>query len=162
MSVPTETRNEILVRQARCQDLVPVGTFFLGLSPDSRYHRFLSGIQYVSPEQLHNLVTNSARQMVFLALAGETVVGHIMAVFDDEHTVNVGLVVADAYHRQGVGRRLVHELADTLAAAGVAEVCADVHMHNSVVTGWVRRLVIDLRTERSRDTLTMCGRLTAG
>jgi acetyltransferase len=157
MSAPVEVHQEIVVRHARHRDLAPVGEFFLGLSLESRYHRFLSGIQYLSPEQKRNLVTISARQVVLLALDGDTVVGHILGIFEDERTVGVAVVVADGYRRRGIGRRLVYELADTLTASGMTDVCVHVQAQNSVVMGWLRRLLTNLHVERSRDTLAVSG-----
>jgi ribosomal protein S18 acetylase RimI-like enzyme len=157
MSAPLGIQQGIVVRHARHQDLVPVGEMFLGLSPESRYHRFLSGIRYLSLEQKRNLVTISARQVVLLALDGGTVVGHILARFEDERTVGIALAVADRYKRRGIGKRLVHELAETLAASGVTEVCVHVQAQNEVVMDWLRRLLTDLHVERSRDTLTVSG-----
>ena len=158
MSVRSEAHHEIVVRQARHPDLDAVGDFFLGLSHRSRYHRFLSGIRYLSPEQKRHLVTVSARQVVLLALDGPTVVGHIMAVFEDDVTVDVGLVVADAYQRRGVGTRMVDELVTTLAASGVRDACLHVQAQNHVVMVWAQRLLTNLRFERSRESLTVRGR----
>jgi GNAT superfamily N-acetyltransferase len=80
-----------------------------------------------------------------------------MAVSEDDGAVDVAVVVADAYHGLGVGRRMVHEPAERLTASGVTEICAHVQVHNSVVTNWMRRSLTDLRTERSRDTLAVRG-----
>lgn len=157
MSAPMEASNEIIVRHARYADLDPVGDFFLGLSHASRFLRFLSGTQYLSPDQKRNLVTISPRQMVLLALAGRRVIGHIMAVFQDERTVDVALVVAEDHQRRGVGTWMIYELADTLSACGVTEVCAHVLAQNHVVMNWVQQLLTNIRYERSRESVTVYG-----
>jgi ribosomal protein S18 acetylase RimI-like enzyme len=158
----SDVRTEIVVRQARYGDGESVGRFLVGLSPGNRYQRFLSsGISYVSPALIRGLVTVTPSRLALLALDGDTVVGHVMAVCAGEHTVDVGIVVAEAYQRRGIGRRLVHELADAIGDLGVTEVRCDVLSENYFVLGWLRRSLSDVRVERSGETTTVHGSLTA-
>ena len=162
MVAESDVTTEIVVRQARYRDDASVGRFLVGMSPANRYQRFLSsGISYVSPALIRDMVTVTPGQLALLALDGDTVVGHVMAVRAGEHTVDVGIVVAEAYQCRGIGRRLVHELADTIAAFGVTEVRCDVLSENYFVLDWLRRSLSDIRFERSGETTTVHGSLTA-
>jgi ribosomal protein S18 acetylase RimI-like enzyme len=158
----SEVKTEIVVRQARYRDGESVGRFLVGLSAASRYQRFLSGgISYVSPALIRDMVTVTPSQLVLLALDRDNVVGHVMAVCAGEHTVDVGIVVAEAYQYRGIGRRLVHDLAGTMAAFGFTEVRCDVLSENYFVLDWLRRSLSDIRFERSGETMTVHGSLTA-
>jgi ribosomal protein S18 acetylase RimI-like enzyme len=160
--VTERVETEIVVRRARYRDGESVGKFLVGLSAASRYQRFFSGgISYVSPALIRDMATVTPSRLVLLALDGNTVVGHLMAVFAGDNTVDLGIVVAEAYQYQGIGGRLVRELADTIAAFDVAEVRCDVLSENYFVLGWLRRLLSDIRFERSGETMTVHGSLTA-
>jgi ribosomal protein S18 acetylase RimI-like enzyme len=153
---------EIVVRPARSRDGESVGRFLVGLSAASRYQRFFSGgISYVSAALIRDMVTVTPSRLVLLALDGDTVVGHLIAVRAGANAVDVGIVVAEAYQYRGIGRRLVNELADTIAAFGFIEVRCDVLSENYFVLGWLRRLLSDIRFERSGETMTAHGSLTA-
>ena len=151
----------IVVRQARDQDVEPVGRFVVGLSPASRHQRFFNGLPYVSPALIRRMVATAPGGIVLLALDGDTVVGHVMAVRVDEHTVEAGIVVADAYQRRGIGDRLSHELAGVLAGWGVTRLRCDVLSQNHFVLDWLRRLLLDVRFERDGETTTVHGGLPA-
>ncbi|GAA3098159.1 hypothetical protein GCM10010464_72100 [Pseudonocardia yunnanensis] len=160
MIADSEVETEIVVRKARDRDGESVGRFLVGLSSANRYQRFLSsGISYVSPALIREMVTVTPSQLALLALDGDTVVGHVMAVRSGERAVDLGIVVAEAYQHRGIGRRLVRELADTIAAFGVTEVRCDVLSENYFVLGWLRRSLSDIRCERSGETTTVHGSL---
>ncbi|WP_433296945.1 GNAT family N-acetyltransferase [Pseudonocardia sp. CA-142604] len=158
----SEARTEIVVRQACHGDCESVGRFLVGLSPENRYQRFLSsGVGYVSPALIRGMVTVTPSRLALLALDGDTVVGHVMAARAGEHTVDVGIVVAEAYRCRGIGRRLVHEMADSIGAFGATELRCDVLSENYFVLGWLRRSLSDIRVERSGETTTVHGSLIA-
>ncbi|WUD77463.1 GNAT family N-acetyltransferase [Streptomyces sp. NBC_00510] len=160
MAAESEHMDRISVRQARHQDGESVGAFLAGLSVDSHHRRFFSPIRHVSPALVRKLVTVTPRQFVLLALDGDAVVGHVMAARTGERTVDVGIVVAEAYRYRGIGRRLVRELGSTLEALDCTQVCCDVLGENRFVLEWLRRLMPDLRLERSGATVTVRGSLT--
>lgn len=151
----------IVIRRADRTDGESVGRFLVGLSPKSRYRRFFSPIHYVTPTLIQDMVTTAAGRHVLLALDGETVVGHVIAVAHDSMAVDVGIVVADAYRFRGIGSSLVHELTSALTAVGYREVRCEVLSENQFVLAWLRRLLPDLRLERSGETLTVHGTLTS-
>ena len=73
--------------------------------------------------------------------------------------IDVGIVVAEAYRRRGIGRRLVRELVDV---AGITQVRCEVLSENRVVLGWLWRLLRDIRYERCGPTLTVRGTVSRG
>ncbi len=149
----------IVVRPPRPGDHGSVGGFLIGLSLVSRYHRFFSGIRNITAELVDAMLTVTSTQWVLLALDGETVVGHAMAVRADGQAVDIGVVVADAYQYRGVGRRLAHELSAVLTASGSTRVRCDVLQENQVVLEWSRRFLADSRLEPDGETITVCGTL---
>jgi ribosomal protein S18 acetylase RimI-like enzyme len=151
----------IVVRRARNRDGESVASFLDGLTSASRYQRFFSGIRRVSPDQLLGMVGAAPGRLVLLALDGDAVVGHVMAVRVGEGLVDVGIVVAEAYRHQGIGSLLVRVLADALAGSGLTEVCCDVLGENRFVLNWLRRTLRDFHCERSSETVTVYGSLAA-
>ena len=141
------------------EDGEPVGRFLIGLSLTSRYHRFFSGIRYVSPALLEFMTTVAPGQVVLLALDGDTVVGHLMATDAGGDAVDIGIVVAEDYQYRGIGRRLLRELTTTLAAGGSTRVRCDVLGANYFVLDWLRRRLPDIRFVRHGETITVHGTL---
>ncbi|MEV6607094.1 GNAT family N-acetyltransferase [Kutzneria sp. NPDC051319] len=148
-----------VIRPARPGDCDPVRRFLDGLSPTSRHQRFFSELPKVTDALIQILVGDNA----LLAWDGDVVIGHGMAapVTQDgdggmaasvDNAVDVGVVVAEAYRRQGVGGRLVREL--TIDAKHIR---CDVLCGNYFVLRWLRRLMPEMRVERAGDTITVHG-----
>ena len=159
MAAEPELETQIVVRPACDRDGESVGRFLVGLSPADRYQRFFSAFHYVSPELIQEMVTSTPTQLVRLALHGDAVVGHVMAVRADEHTADLGIVVAEAYQCQGIGSRLAHEMIKSLDVLGYTEMRCDVLSGNHCVLDWLRRLLPNVRFERSREMVTARGSL---
>jgi acetyltransferase len=151
---------QVHIRIARPDDTDAVAAFLAGLSRDTTYRRFLSPLVWLSPGLLRNLVTPSRRKLVLLALDGDAVVGHAMAVCTGGDTVDVAVVVADDHQHTGIGHRLMTELLDTVARAGATHVHSDVLSENRVVLDWLRRLLPDVRFAASGPTVEADGHLT--
>ncbi|HEX4225766.1 MAG TPA: GNAT family N-acetyltransferase [Pseudonocardiaceae bacterium] len=144
----------MLLRPARYRDDESVGEFLDRLSPDSRLRRFFNPLPYVSPALTRKMVTNAPGHLVLLAIDEQDVVGHGMAVCIGERAADVGIVVADAYQRQGIGSRLLAQLTDTTAAVGVTTLCCDVLSENYLVLDWLRRALPGIRFRRSGSTMS--------
>ena len=151
--------SRIVVRQAQCPDSESVGVFLNGLSQVIRYQRFLAPLRSVSPTLTREMVTVTSDRRVLLGLDGDSVVAHVMAARVDEYAAEVGIVVAEAYQSQGIGRVLMGELADDLRTLGITEVRCSVLSENRRTLTWVRRLLLDTRFERGGAVLTVRGRL---
>jgi GNAT superfamily N-acetyltransferase len=142
-----------VIRPARPGDGDSVARFLTGLSPTSRYQRFFTDLPKMSTTLIESLVVTTAERRVLLAWADDVVIGHAIAVRTG-NLVDFGVVVAESHRRQGIGGRLVGELADD-----VSEVHCDVLCGNYFVLRWLRRLLSGMRAERVGDTITVRGRI---
>ena len=114
------------VRPVRPEDLAELGCFFAGLSVGSRYLRFCAP---VTPTHglLDLLAGRHARVDAIVAVANGVIVGHAMAADDrDGRATDVGVVVADAWQRRGVGAALMRALVARARARGVMSLAMDV------------------------------------
>jgi GNAT superfamily N-acetyltransferase len=136
-----------VIRPARPGDGDPVRRFLDGLSPASRYQRFFSELPKVTDTLIWSLVGENA----LLAWDGDTVIGHGIAA-PVGNALDLGVVVAEAYRRQGIGSRLLCEL-----TADAREIRCDVLCGNYLVLRWLRRLMPEMRAERAGDTITVHG-----
>ncbi|HEX6489301.1 MAG TPA: GNAT family N-acetyltransferase [Candidatus Dormibacteraeota bacterium] len=105
-------------------DCEPLVRFFYRLSPQTVYRRFLSPI--ARPEQLARMrlleLDGPERQAIAALVDGE-IVGVARYAVDPRRprTADLGIVVADAWQRQGLGTRLLAALADRALQAGVEQ-----------------------------------------
>jgi GNAT superfamily N-acetyltransferase len=146
----TDGRASAAIRPAGPQDLAALGDFFAGLSVESRYLRFFAP---VTPAYglLHQLSGGPANVDAIVAVADGVIVGHAMAADGPEdpcgsRATDVGVVVADAWQRQGVGAALMHALVIRAQARGVTSLAMDVLPGNrrvlAMITGhWPDRVV---------------------
>jgi hypothetical protein len=99
----------VLLRDARPEDCAAVRDFLSGLSLDSAYRRFFTGIgSPPSGALVRRLVeADQDRRTVVLAIAGAEVVGVAdTTVIDDGRAVELGVVLADRWQRRGLGWQL--------------------------------------------------------
>jgi ribosomal protein S18 acetylase RimI-like enzyme len=150
----------VLVRAPSAEDRDSVSTFLNGLSLTSRHHRFFSGIRIITADLVETMTAVAPGHLVLLALDGETVVGHVMAVHGGDRVIDIGVVVAEDHQHRGVGRRLVRELSVALTESGPVSVRCDVLRENQLVVEWLRRLLTDGRFECDGETVTVHGTIT--
>jgi acetyltransferase len=99
----------VLLRDARPEDCAAVGEFLSGLTLDSAYRRFFTGIgSPPSGALVRRLVeADPDRRTVVLAIAGAEVVGVAdTTLVDDGRAVELGVVLADRWQRRGLGWQL--------------------------------------------------------
>ena len=99
----------VLLRDARPEDAAAVQGFLSGLSLDSAYRRFFTGIgSPPSGALVRRLVeADPDRRTVVLAIAGAEVVGLAdTTLVDDGRAVELGVVLADRWQRRGLGWQL--------------------------------------------------------
>ena len=118
------------IRPVRPADLAALSDFFAGLSVESRYLRFFAP---VTPAHglLHLLSGAPANVDAIVAVADGVIVGHAMAADRPEdpcgaRATDVGVVVADAWQRRGVGAALMRALVIRAQARGVTSLAMDV------------------------------------
>ena len=99
----------VLLRDARPDDCAAVGEFLSGLTLDSAYRRFFTGIgSPPSGALVRRLVeADPDRRTVVLAIAGAEVVGVAdTTLVDGGRAVELGVVLADRWQRRGLGWQL--------------------------------------------------------
>ena len=143
------------IRPVRTGDLPAVGAFLAGLSLDSAYRRFFTGIGSPSSALVRRLVDvdHETREAV-LALVGPEVVGLAdCARLADGRTVELGVVVADAWQRQGLGPLLSGAVLDLAAARGATVLRVHALADNARVARMLRRRWPDHSPTRDDGTL---------
>ena len=119
--------------------------FLESLSPETRYERVFSH-RGLLPGELRRLVRFDVRREIALAVvAGEGSEEQIVAVarlHNDagEGPCEFGIVVGDAWQRQGIGARLLERLIALAQAAGVERVVGHTRATNEPLKQLCRRL----------------------
>ena len=138
--VPTAVAGALL-RDVAATDLDAVRAFLAGLSLDTAYRRFFTGLGTPSPSLVRRLVAvEPGRRVVVVAVAGTEVVGLAdSAVLDGGRAVELGVVVADRWQRRGLGWPLCAAALAPAVAAGVPLLRAHTLPDNARVTRLLRR-----------------------
>jgi|KBSMisStaDraftv2_1062788.scaffolds.fasta_scaffold04201_6 GNAT superfamily N-acetyltransferase len=144
----------VSIRPLRRGEEGTVREFCTRLSPRARYLRFFQRMPVV-PDSLVRLladVSDPRRLAVVAELdkvhgGGVLALGHLAVIADDY--AELGLVVADAWQRQGIGTVLARKLIDAGAAHGFRRFVAFGLSHNA---GWQRvlRPLADIVSMRTR------------
>ena len=138
-------------------DLAALSDFFAGLSVESRYLRFFAP---VTPAYglLHLLSGGPANVDAVITVADGVIVGHAMAADQPEDSrgtrvTDVGVVVADAWQRRGVGAALMRALVIRAQARGVTSLAMDVLPGNRRVLAMIIGHWPDAVIDHSPDSL---------
>jgi GNAT superfamily N-acetyltransferase len=136
---------KILIRPPVDADIDRLRTFLMGLSADTTHRRFFTRLGSVSNRTLAALLRRDHRQDVLLALHGDEVVAHGMcgAVAGRDGVAELGVVVADAWQRHGLGPLLTRRLLAAARGRGVREIGMTILADNDpalrlVGRGWPR------------------------
>jgi len=130
-----------VIRPATAADAPAIQALVRGLSPTSRYSRFFSGIQELSPEWLARFSQARPRQDVSLLATvvrdgAEVLVGMGQYSVDPyPQRCEFAVVVTDAWQGTGIGQRLLHNLECVARAAGIERIEGEVLTHNSTMLG---------------------------
>ena len=132
----------ILVRPIEATDAEQLSAGFARLDVGSRYQRFLTPIEYLTPHQLDYLThVDHAMHEALVAIDAATGDGLGIARFvrdkRDPSRADVAIVVADDWHGRGVGTVLAERLAARARALGVKSFTARMLADNRAA----RRLV---------------------
>ncbi|MGO8968130.1 MAG: GNAT family N-acetyltransferase [Myxococcaceae bacterium] len=151
--VPFETRHwdevlpdgaQVRVRAARQTDESKVHALLYALSPESVYQRYFTARQLHPRSEVLAVLDTDPRSSC--ALVAERVEdGSLLGVarYDLDHTSGMGelgIVVAEGWHRRGVGTALVRRLMEVGKPHGVKGLRADVLMSNHGMIGVLRRV----------------------
>jgi len=132
----------VLLRDARPDDCAAVRDFLSGLSLDSAYRRFFTGIGSPPSGGLVRWLVEADpdRRTVVLAVAGDEVVGLAdTTLVDDGHAVELGVVLADRWQRRGLGWQLCAAALVPALNRGVPVLRAHTLPDNSRVAKILRR-----------------------
>jgi GNAT superfamily N-acetyltransferase len=151
----TDGRATAAIRPVGSADLAALSDFFAELSVESRYLRFFAP---VTPAYglLHLLAGGPANVDAIVAVVNGVIVGHAMAADGPEdpcgiRATDVGVVVADAWQRRGVGAELMRTLVIRAQARGVTSLAMDVLPGNrrvlAMIIGHWPDAVIDHRPD---------------
>ena len=162
MSRTQEMGLAIAIRPARTAELPALGDFFAGLSVQSRYLRFFSPIT-PGPSLLNLLSGGGGTTDAVLATRDGVIIGHGMAADRSgpcgTTTTDIGVVVADAWQRQGVGSALVRALVTGAQVRGVTSVTMDVMHGNDRALAMIKSHWPAARSRRSSYYATICVQL---
>ena len=144
------------IRPVRPEDLAELGGFFAGLSVESRYLRFFAP---VTPAHglLDLLAGRPANIDAIVAVADGVIVGHAMAAdLRSGRATDIGVVVADAWQRRGVGAALMRALIARARARGVTSLAMDVLPGNRRVLAMILAHWPDAAVGRNPDSIDVC------
>ena len=131
----------LAVRPARSGDGDTLQTYVRGLSPQSRYNRFLGAASELPPSELARALAANGRDTLTLLLvttAGtdETVVGEArVALSCAERAGEFGMSIADDWRRLGAGSALLAEIERKAAADGIELLVGDTLRTNAGMIG---------------------------
>ncbi len=137
--------NHVSVRPVRPDDLQLIQSYVRGLSPASRYFRFLGGVSELPAAELYR-ATNpcaSSGSMVLESHRGERriMIGearwHIGA---NGRTCELAASIADAWQRQGFGTWLLNQIAARVSSMGARYLRAEILHANKPAQRLVRKL----------------------
>ncbi len=108
----------VVIRPIGPQDAEREQTFVRGLSPESRYFRFMNTLSELSPQLLERFThPDPAREIALVALVSADVdapaeqIGVARCIRENEHgTAEFAIVVADRFQGKGLGQILMQEL----------------------------------------------------
>jgi acetyltransferase len=126
----------VTVRPIRPEDAELEKAFVRKLSPESRYFRFMDTLRELTPAMLVRFTQiDYDREMAFVAsvagAAGEEEIGVSRYVTNpDGESCEFAIVVADDWHRKGLGRRLMSQLIDVARARGLRTMIGHVLAEN--------------------------------
>jgi GNAT superfamily N-acetyltransferase len=144
------------IRPVRPEDLAELGGFFAGLSVESRYLRFFAP---VTPAHglLDLLAGRPANVDAIVAVADGVIVGHGMAAdLRSGQATDIGVVVADAWQRRGVGAALMRALIARAQARGVTSLAMDVLPGNRRVLAMILAHWPDAAIGHNPDSIDIC------
>jgi acetyltransferase len=135
---------QVALRRLEPSDRDGLRQFYRSLTPETIYRRFLSPV--VRLEQLERLglrdLDGDSHQAVVAVVDGAIVgVARYTPEKERREFADLGVVVADAWQRQGIGTRLLALLADEARRAGVRAFTVLTLADNQAAVRLLRRVV---------------------
>lgn len=143
-----------VIRPAAPGDAPAIQALVRALTPTSRYSRFFSGVQELSPEWLERFSRAEPRQDVSL-LASVIRDGKEILIGMGQYAANpypercdFAVLVADEWQGRGLGRRLLRNLECLAREAGFERIEGEVLAHNSTMLGLAHAMGYEARRVR--------------
>lgn len=142
----------VTIRPIGPEDTEREQAFVRGLSPESRYFRFMTTLRELSPEMLDRFThPNPAREIALVALVDEggqpKQIGVARCVVNAQREgCEFAIVVADAYQGKGLGTRLMEELMALARARDVRRIEGLVLANNDAMLRLMRSLGFQITT----------------
>ena len=118
----------VIIRPIEPEDAEREQAFVRGLSPESRYFRFMNTLRELSPQMLERFThPDATREIALVALTGEGSSAQQIgvarcALMPGSNASEFALVVADAFQGQGLGRLLMQALLTAAKARGLKRI----------------------------------------
>jgi GNAT superfamily N-acetyltransferase len=151
----------ILVRAVAPEDAEPLRAAFRHLGAVSRYRRFLSEVERLTPGQVSDLTeSDHAGRDVIAAVDAETGEGVGLAQYALEDGVaHFKITVLDAWQGRGVGTALLERLAARARAAGVEIFVGRTIVGDAAARAMLAHCADIVGEERDGGTVVLTGRL---
>jgi len=141
----------VLIRPIRPEDAPLSKAFVEGLSPESRYFRFMNALKELSPYQLMKLTQiDYDREMAFIAIEGEGSAAREAgvvryAINPDGESCEFAIVVADDWQGRGLARRLMEIAIAAAKQKGLKHMTGEFLAENTRMLKFVASLGFDLQ-----------------
>jgi RimJ/RimL family protein N-acetyltransferase len=157
----------ITLRVARRRDAPLMQALVRDLSTQSRYHRFFFPLHELPPELLARFVcvdvTRNVSLLATIRRDSEEIAIAMgqYAVGDEMHRAEFGIVVADAWRREGLGTRMLDALASVAHAAGIERLDGDVLADNAAMRNLLEKEGFSVRAHPDDGHLVRAGKRLA-
>jgi acetyltransferase len=134
--------------------------FVHGLSPESSYRRFHGTIKDLSKKDVKKFTEPDARNAVAMVVLrsgekGEEEIGVARYVIDPDRTnCEFAIVVADAWQKRGIGRKLMNALISHLQVSRIKQISGSVIKSNSVMRKFIKQMGFE-ETDDPEDSSTL-------
>lgn len=151
----------ITIRSLRREEGDVLDHLVAGMSPQSRYLRFHAPVHALDDRMRRALLDVDARDHIALVAEADdgTPIG-IARMIRDRHArseAEVAFAVVDAWHRRGVGRRLLEALVHRAPALGITRLHAYVLAGNDAALGLFRAALGVVLTRPDGDAVHLVG-----
>jgi acetyltransferase len=136
----------VSIRPIRPEDAQMEQAFVKGLSPESRFFRFMNTLRELTPDMLVRFTQiDYDREMAFVAITRDGGVEQEIGVCryitnPDGESCEFAIVVADAWQKQGLGRRMLTRLIETASARGLKTMTGQILAANHEMLALTRAL----------------------
>ena len=150
----------VTLRPLQREDYDIEHAFVSGLSPETRHNRLLGGAIRITREYIERLTTVDFSRDVALAAAlmledREVLIGVARYVLEnDGRACEYAIVIADAWHGRGIGRRLMEKLITVARGRGLKQIFGEVLSTNTAMLALCRKLGFKLAHAPGDATVT--------